>query len=173
MPIKKSDPEYLDACSKWLDDLLVEFFRTPTIQDVGLWLVNYPLAPLPPRLIRVLKPWLEEHNKLTIKQARKGSPVSDIRNYLPLVTRMHQDTGLPIEAACKMICEKLNQNTEEPIDALDLRRVYDRSITNYERLLNDTVKSTFSSTPISDMLKAKGRFEENLKKMKNRTQTPE
>lgn len=183
--MKTSDPDYIAACEEWLEGLLKDFFRTQTIQDVGFWLVEHPLSPLPPRLTKVLKPWLEEHNGLTIKQFKQGSPVSDLRDYIPLITRMHQETGLPIEAACKLICERLSRENEDgssqreaiEIDPQVLRRTYDRSMTPYERLSNDSVKAAGafnkSGTPLADMLKAKARFEKNLKKRKNRTQKPD
>jgi hypothetical protein len=165
---------------QYLEQLLKDHRRQQTIQDVGFWLIEYPLEPLPPRLIKVLRQWLKEHNNLTIKQNRRGSPHSDTRDEFPLITRMHQDTGMSIEAACLMIVEQLNLE----IDPTNLRRAYDRARTPLARFLDDSVKAlgafNKSGTPAIDIEKAKTRFEAKAKKpardtknRKIRTQKPE
>lgn len=37
-----------------LEELLEDHLRSPTIQDVGFWLGEFPMEPLPPRLVKVL-----------------------------------------------------------------------------------------------------------------------
>ena len=119
-----------------LDKLLEDHLREPTIQDVGFWLVEFPLEPLPPRLLKVLSPWLEEHNELTIKQSRRGRSHSDTRDVFPLITRMHREAMMSIEAACLLICERL----ELEVDPSNLRRAFDRARTPQQRLQDDEMK---------------------------------
>jgi hypothetical protein len=80
-----------------LAQLLKDHQRQQTIQDVGFWLIEYPLEPLTPRLIEVLRQWLKEHNNLTIRQNRRGSPHSDTRDLFPLISRMHAASGIPVD----------------------------------------------------------------------------
>ena len=119
-----------------LDKLLEDHFREPTIQDVGFWLVEFPLEPLPPRLLKVLSPWLEEHNDLTIKQSRRGRSHSDTRDVFPLITRMHREAMMSIEAACLLVCERL----ELEVDPSNLRRAFDRARTPHQRFQDDQMK---------------------------------
>ena len=121
-----------------LKKLIKDFERIQTIQDVGSWLANDSLDPLPPKHVAVLREWLESHNELTIKQNRRGNPHSDIRNAFIFITRMHRDTGMSVEAACKLVAEELKLKT----DPANLRRAYDRARTPDTRYLNEVVKAT-------------------------------
>jgi len=147
-----------------LEKLLEDHLRTPTIQDVGFWLVEFPLEPLPPRLLKVLSPWLEEHNELTIKQSRRGRSHSDTRDVFPLITRMHRDAMMSIEAACLLVCDRLDLET----DPADLRRAFDRARTPHQRLLDDQMKIIDVLVKGGDhraaMQKAKQRFEKGTEK---------
>jgi hypothetical protein len=161
-----------------LKKLFKYFERDQTIQDVGAWLTNDSLDPLPPKHVAVLREWLETHNQLTIKQNRRGNPHSDIRNAFIYITRMNRDAGMSIEAACKLVAEELKLET----DPANLRRMYDRARTPETRYLSEVVKATgaFSNeeAPRSKVLKAKLRLEKakttqkRTKKRQNRTQKP-
>jgi hypothetical protein len=144
---------------EYLDELINDFEREQTIQDVGAWLINDIRDPLPPKHIAVLKEWLEINNHLTIKQSRRGNPHSDIRNAFLYITRMHRDTGMSIEAACNLVAKTLNLE----IDPANLRRMYDRARTPETRLLNETVVATgaFSKTKAS-----KGKLAKSLHQFK-------
>ena len=137
-----------------LKKLFKYFERDQTIQDVGAWLTNDSLDPLPPKHVAVLREWLETHNELTINQYRTGPPHSDVRNAFLYITRLNRDTGMSVEAACILVAEELNLQT----DPANLRRSYDRARTPETRFINDLVKATgaFSKTdtPRSDIEKA-------------------
>ena len=149
---------------QYLERLLEEYHRKQTIQDVGFWLIEYPLEPLTPRLIGVLRLWLKEHNALTIKQNRRGSPHSGTRDVFPLITRMHRETGMSIEAACLMIVERLNPE----IDPANLRRAYDRARTPHGKLLDAFIKAGGAlgrnGSPTSDVQKAAMKFKTEVRK---------
>jgi len=151
----------------YLEQLIDDLERPQTIQDVGTWLVDNQLDPLPPKHIEVLKSWLETHNDLTIKQNRRGNPYSDIRNVFIYITRLHRDTGMSVSEACERVVERLNLDR----DPENLRRAYDRARTPETRLLNDTVKAVGafnkSGTKGSDMQKAVREF-----KTRKSTQKP-
>ncbi len=159
-----------------LEKLIKDFERRQTIQDVGAWLVNDPLDPLPPKHVAVLREWLETHNELTIKQNRRGNPHGKVRNAFIYITRMNRDTGMSIEAACILVAKELKLET----DPADLRRMYDRARTPEARFINDLVKATgaFSKTdtPRSNVKKAGQRLKKakaarkNPKHRQNRTQ---
>jgi len=162
MPAKrigKSDEK--EAQAKHLDMLALELKRNATIQDVGLWLIDCPLEPLTPRLVRALSGWLKEHNSLTIKQNRRGSPHSDIRDVFPIITRIHRDTGMSIEAACLMIVGRLNLE----IDPANLRRAYDRARTPHGKLLDALIGAADdlggSGSPTSDVRDAALAFKQS------------
>ena len=108
-----------------LEQLIADFERRQTIQDVGTWLIHTPLDPLPPKHIEVLREWLEENNELTIKQSRRGNPHSYIRNAFVYVSCLSRDTGMSVEAACKLVLERLNLKTS----LATFRRQYDRAQT--------------------------------------------
>jgi hypothetical protein len=120
-----------------LQKLINDFERDQQIQDVGRWFIDDTMDPLPPKLVAVLREWLETHNELTIKQNRRGNPHSDIRNAYFYITRLHRDTGMALEAACIMVAEELKLET----DPTDLRRMYDRSRIAETRYLNEFMKS--------------------------------
>ena len=151
---------------EYLEKLIKEFERDQTIHDVGKWLLKDSLDPLPPKHVAVLREWLETHNKLTIKQNRRGNPHGKVRNAFIYVTRMHRDTGMSIEAACNLVFEKLDL----PIDSANFRRMYDRARTPETRLLNAVVAATgaFSkgSTPKSKVTKSLHRFKKSMKDRK-------
>ncbi len=161
----------------YLDGLIKDFEREQTIQDVGTWLLNDTLDPLPPKHIKVLTDWLKTHNSMTIKKVRGRFP-ADTQNAFPYITRLHRDTGMTIRAACKLVAEELKLKT----DPTDLRRAYDRARTPETRYLNDIVKATgaFSKTetPRSDIQKAGRRREKakaaqkKSKEQQKRTQKP-
>lgn len=150
------------------DKLLEDHLRDPTIQDVGFWLIEFPLEPLPPRLLKVLSPWLEEHNELTIKQSRRGRSHSDTRDVFPLITRMHRDAMMSVEAACLLVRDKLDLE----IDPADLRRAFDRARTPHQRLHDDQMKILDEIVKGGDhkavMKKAKKRFEKGKEKKENK-----
>ena len=137
-----------------LGKLIKIFERKKTIQDVGRWLLDDSLDPLPPKHVAVLREWLETHNELTINQYRTGPPHSDVRNAFLYITRLNRDTGMSVEAACILVAEELSLK----IDHTNLRRSYDRARTPEARFINDLVKATgaFSKTdtPRSDIEKA-------------------
>jgi len=149
-----------------LEKLIKDFERDQTIQDVGTWLLNDSLDPLPPKHVAVLREWLETHNELTIKQNRRGNRHAETRNAFPYITRLHRDTGMTVRAACKLVCEELDLE----IDPADLRRMYDRSRTPETRFLNDVVKAmgAFSKTdtPFSDVEKAGQRLKKSKAEQK-------
>ena len=161
-----------------LKKLIKDFGRKQTIQDVEKWLIDDSLDPLLPKHVAVLREWLGTHNELTIKQSRRGNPHSDIRNAFIYITRMHRDTGMSIEAACKLVAEELKLET----DPANLRRMYDRARTPESRYLSEVVKATgaFSNgeAPRSKVLKAKRRLEKArttqkiTKNRRKRTQKP-
>lgn len=161
-----------------LKKLIKDFERDQMIQDVGTWLVNDSLDPLPPKHVAVLREWLETHNELTIKQNRRGNPHSDTRNAFPYITRMHRDTGMSIEAACSLVAKELKLE----IDLADLRRMYDRARTPETRYLSEVVKATgaFSNkeAPLSKVQKAGQRMrkakaaQKRTKNRQKRTQKP-
>ena len=161
-----------------LRKLIKDFERVQTIQDVGSWLINDSLDPLPPKHVAVLRQWLETHNELTIKQSRRGNPHSEIRNAFLYITRLHRDAGMSIEAACNWVAEALKLET----DPADLRRMYDNARTPETRHLNEVVKATgaFSNkeAQLSKVQKAgqrRKKAKEKQKKAKNRqkrTQKP-
>jgi hypothetical protein len=123
---------------EYLDQLIDDFERQQTIQDVGAWLINDTRDPLPPKHVAVLNEWLETNNKLTIKQSRRGNPHSAIRNSFLYITRLHRDTGMSIEAACNLVAKKLKLDS----DPANLRRAYDRARTAETKLLNEVVAAT-------------------------------
>jgi len=141
-----------------LEELIKEFERVQTVQDVGAWLIDNLPDPLPPKHIDVLKTWLETHNNLTIKQNRRGNPHSDLRNAFIYITRMHRDTGMSISAACELVVERLEIDS----NPTHVRRAYDRAMTAETRLLNDTLKiaGAFATTetPHADTLKSGLRY---------------
>jgi hypothetical protein len=151
---------------EYLDELIKDFERQQTIQDVGAWLINDTRDPLPPKHVAVLNEWLETNNKLTIKQSRRGNPHSAIRNSFLYITRLHRDTGMSIEAACKLVVEKLRLSK----DPLDLRRMYDRARTPETRFLSETVNATgaFSKggAPLSKVQKAGRQYKKGKKVQK-------
>ncbi len=145
-----------------LEKLIKDFERRQTIQDVGSWLVNDPLDPLPPKHVAVLREWLETHNELTIKQSRRGNPHSEVRNAFLYITRLHRDTGMSIEAACKLVTEELDLETDPP----DLRRMYDRSRTPETRFLSKFVKATGAFGDIDTAFSKVQKAGQRLKKAK-------
>jgi hypothetical protein len=146
--------------------LIKDFERDQTIQDVGSWLVNDSLDPLPPKHVAVLREWLETHNELTIKQNRRGNPHSDIRNAFIYITRMHRDTGMSIEAACNLVAKTLKLNT----DPANLRRMYDRARTPETRMLNEVVTATGvfrkGSAPKPKVAKSLHRYKQSIENKK-------
>ncbi len=160
-----------------LNMLIEDFEREPTIQDVGIWLVNYPLHPLPPRLVRALSDWLKDLNALTVKQSRRGRPHSDNRDVYPLIDGMCNDTGISVEAACHLVVDNLTLD----IDSADLRRMYDRARHPKTRLLADLVRAHSSGEngrpSVAAGLKAAQRYKRSAakkqtQKRQNRTQKP-
>ena len=174
--MNENDKTEADSRREHLRQMIKDFEREQTIQDVGTWLVKDSVDPLPPKHVAVLREWLETHNKLTIKQNRRGSPHSDIRNAYIYITRMCRDTGMSIEAACSLVAKELKLET----DPANLRRMYDRARTPESRFINDLVKATgaFSKTdtPRSNVEKAGQRLkkakavQKQPKNRQNRTQ---
>ena len=162
----ESDDIEQKSRNEHLEQLIKDFEREQTIQDVGSWLINDTLDPLPPKHIEVLCKWLETQNGLTIKQNRRGNSHSDTRNAFHYITRMHRDTGMSIEAACNLVAEQLSLE----IDIADFRRMYDRARTPETRLLNDAVSTTgaFSNvkTPKPKVTKSLHRFKNSKKDQK-------
>ena len=121
-----------------LEKLIKDFERKQTIQDVGAWLVDNSLDPLPPKHVQVLMEWLQTHNHLTIKHDGPGTWPSTIRNAFYYITRLHRDTEMPVAAACNLVNEKLKLGK----DVSNLIREYDRARTPETRLLSATIKAT-------------------------------
>ncbi len=162
----------------YLDLLIEDFEREQTIQDVGAWLIENPLDPLPPKHVQVLMEWLQTHNHMAIKHDGPGTWPSTTRNNFYYITRLHRDTGMSVEAASELVVERLGLNK----DPANLMREYDRARTPETRLLNATVKATgaFStgSPAIPKVKKALNRFktakaaQKEAKAGRNRTQKP-
>jgi hypothetical protein len=167
---KKKDDEIRqleeESRHQHLEELLDDFQREPTIQDVAFWLLEFPMEPIPPRLVKALSTWLNEHNDLTIKQSRQGRPHSEIRDVFPLISRMHRDTGMSIKAACELIVDRLKLETDPSI----LRGQFDKARTPHQRFHDDSMiiidEISKRGTPHTAMQKAQLRFEKSSTKKK-------
>lgn len=117
----------------YLDQLIEDFKREQTIQDVGLFLVNFPAYRLPNRLADVLSQWLEKTSDRKLAYSHKGHPKTELTDYFPLIDGMRV-TGMSVYAACHMIVDKLELHDINP-DTLQKR--YGKHRTPESRFVDD------------------------------------
>ncbi len=96
-----------------LDRLIEEFKRVKTIQDVGLFLRDFPTNRLPPNLIEVLSNWLKETSDSTIVQSHAGHPKTELMKFFPLIDAMREH-GMSTHKASHLIAEKLETYAINP-----------------------------------------------------------
>lgn len=122
-----------EARAEKLDELLDDYRRKPTIQDVGHFLIEYPAYRLPPRLANVLSDWLERTSDYTIKQSHPGRPKTELSDYFPLIDAMRV-TEMSVYAICHKIVEKLELHD---VDPNSLQKKYGEHRTKLSRLIDD------------------------------------
>ena len=118
---------------EYLDKLIKEFEREQTIQDVGLFLVDYPSYRLPHRLAEVLSLWLKKTTGRELAYVNPGHPVTELTDYFPLIDGMRV-TGLSVYKACHLIAEKLERHEINPET---LQKRYGEHRTPESRLIDD------------------------------------
>lgn len=120
---------------EYLDQLIEDFKREQTIQDVGLFLVNFPAYRLPNRLADVLSQWLKKTSDRKLAYSKKGRPKTELTDYFPLIDGMRV-TGMSVYAACHLIIDKLELYDVNP-DTLQKR--YGEHRTPDSRFVDDLV----------------------------------
>jgi len=118
---------------EYLDQLIKDFKREQTIQDVGLFLVNFPAYRLSNRLADILSRWLEKTSDRKLAYSHEGRPKSVLTDYFPLIDGMRV-TGMSVYAACHMIVDKLELHDVNP-DTLQKR--YGEHTTPESRFIDD------------------------------------
>ena len=118
---------------EYLDELIKDFIRKQTIQDVGLFLVNYSAFRLPDRLADVLSEWLEKTSDRTVAYSHPGHPKSELSDYFPLIDGMRV-TGMSAYKACHLIVDKLELHDVNPNT---LNKRYGQHRTPESRFIDD------------------------------------
>jgi hypothetical protein len=119
---------------EYLDELIKDFKRKQTIQDVGLFLVHYYAYRLPNRLANILSEWLEKTSGRTVAHSGPGHPKTDLTDYFPLIDGMRV-TGMSVYAICHMIVDKLALPGVNPAKTLQKR--YGQHRTPESRFIDD------------------------------------
>lgn len=118
----------------YLDQLVNDFTREQTIQDIGIFLLDYPAYRMPPRLAKILSDWLEKTSDRKLIYAGPGHPKTDLADYFPLIDQMRA-TGMSVEDICDFIA--VHSELKMIRSAETLRKRYNDHRTKMSRLIDD------------------------------------